>query len=141
MISRSLVSGRLLCRGWTGLDTQVAEQGGHVGSEMFAALSEPGGGGSSGLPDPRRLTRQRLPRREPGSGARIGPFCLSRGPLRGGAGGQGSELGRGRSSARSMRRAARRPECDIHVRLPPRIAIPCHEKVTCRFVRRIKNHF
>jgi hypothetical protein len=66
MISRSLVSGRLLCRGWTGLDTQVAEQGGHVGSEMFAVLWEPGGGGSSGLPDPRRLTRQRLPRREPG---------------------------------------------------------------------------
>lgn len=43
MISKSLVFRRLLCRGWTGLDTQVAEQGGHAGSEMFAVLWEPGG--------------------------------------------------------------------------------------------------
>jgi hypothetical protein len=63
MISKSLVFRRLLCRGWTGPDTQVAEQGGHVGSEMFAVLWEPGGGGSSGLPDPRRLTASGCPAR------------------------------------------------------------------------------
>ena len=43
--------------------------------------------------------------------------------------------------AASLRRAVRRPECDICVRLRPRIAILCHEKVTRRFVRRIKNLF
>ena len=37
MISKSLVlrRGGGLCRGWAGLDAQVAEQGGHVGSEVF----------------------------------------------------------------------------------------------------------
>ena len=52
MISKSLVFRRLLCRGWTGLDTQVAEQGGHVGSEMFAVLWEPGGEVPPGYPTP-----------------------------------------------------------------------------------------
>ena len=52
MISRSLVFRRLLCRGWTGLDTQAAEQGGHVGSEMFAVLWEPGGEVPPGYPTP-----------------------------------------------------------------------------------------
>ena len=45
MISESLVSGRL-CRGWAGLGAQVAEQGGHVGSEVFVVLvdgGQPGG--------------------------------------------------------------------------------------------------
>src|SRR5208282_3425147 len=41
MISKSLVL-RRLCRGWTGLDAQVAEQGGHVGSEMFVVLVDGG---------------------------------------------------------------------------------------------------
>jgi hypothetical protein len=43
--------------------------------------------------------------------------------------------------AASLRRGVRRPEYDIYVRLPSRIAILCHEKVTCRYVRRIKNLF
>src|SRR5271165_7649663 len=42
MISKSLVLRRLLCRGWTGLDAQVAEQLGHVGSEMFVVLVDGG---------------------------------------------------------------------------------------------------
>jgi hypothetical protein len=54
---------------------------------------------SCGSPEGRFLRATRLPsthppaaaRREPGDGARIGPFCLSRGPFRGGAGGQGSD--------------------------------------------------
>ena len=52
MISKGLVFRGLLCRGWTGLDTQVAEQGGHVGSEMFAVLWEPGGEVPPGYPTP-----------------------------------------------------------------------------------------
>jgi len=43
--------------------------------------------------------------------------------------------------AASLRRAVRRPECDICVRLRPRIAILCHEKIACRFVQRIRNLF
>ena len=31
-----------LCRGWSGLDAQVAEQGGHVGSEVFVVLVDGG---------------------------------------------------------------------------------------------------
>src|SRR5260370_42480857 len=41
MISKSLVCGGL-CRGWAGLDAQVAEQGGHVCSEMFVVLVDGG---------------------------------------------------------------------------------------------------
>ena len=41
MISKSLVL-RRLCRGWTGLDAQVAEQGGHVGPEVFVVLVDGG---------------------------------------------------------------------------------------------------
>src|SRR5260370_7707428 len=41
MISKSLVCGGL-CRGWAGLDAQVAEQGGHVGSEVFVVLVDRG---------------------------------------------------------------------------------------------------
>src|SRR5260370_525359 len=41
MISKSLVCGGL-CRGWAGLDAQVAEQGGHVGSEVFVVLVDGG---------------------------------------------------------------------------------------------------
>src|SRR6266540_380192 len=41
MISKSLVRGGL-CRGWTGLDAQVPEQGGHVSSEMFVVLVDGG---------------------------------------------------------------------------------------------------
>src|SRR5260370_34017335 len=41
MIFKSLVL-RRLCRGWAGLDAQVAEQGGHVGSEVFVVLVDGG---------------------------------------------------------------------------------------------------
>ena len=43
--------------------------------------------------------------------------------------------------AASLRLGVRRPEYDIYVSLPSRIAILCHEKITCRYVRRIKNLF
>ena len=41
MISKSLVV-RRLCRGWTSLDAQVPEQGGHVGPEVFVVLVDGG---------------------------------------------------------------------------------------------------
>ena len=41
MISKSLGL-RRLCRGWDGLDAQVAEQGGQVGSEVFVVLVDGG---------------------------------------------------------------------------------------------------
>src|SRR5437588_2426636 len=41
MISKSLVL-RRLCRGWTSLDAQVPEQGGHVGPEVFVVLVDGG---------------------------------------------------------------------------------------------------
>src|SRR4249920_2631713 len=41
MISKSLGL-RRLCRGWAGLDAQVAEQGGHVGPEVFVVLVDGG---------------------------------------------------------------------------------------------------
>ena len=43
--------------------------------------------------------------------------------------------------AASPRRADRRPECDVNVRLRPGIAIPCHEKITCWSARKIRNLF
>ena len=43
--------------------------------------------------------------------------------------------------AASLRRAVRRPECDMDIRLPPEDRNSVSRKVTCRFVRRIKNLF
>jgi hypothetical protein len=41
----------------------------------------------------------------------------------------------------SLRSAVRRPECDMCVRLPAEDRNSVSRKVTCRFVRRIKNLF
>ena len=43
--------------------------------------------------------------------------------------------------AASLRRAVRRPECDMDIRLPAEDRNSVSRKVTCRFVRRIKNLF
>src|SRR5215467_7596995 len=61
------VCGRL-CRGWAALDAQVAEQGGHVGSEMFIVLVD---GGQPGrdvvVPTDPDAGQDRCPRGPPGS--------------------------------------------------------------------------